>query len=183
MPPEGASVYEVDSLDEVVELHDAPRPDIGAPLPLILSDEGHLLLAYLISEPDPAWDGSYTTVVSPEAEGMGVALVRFQWSSVHMFGPPSDEAFSGHPLASRGLHPYAVFEVQKSSWIRKLERMNSVHPCHNRERFLAGLQHFVFAFHDSTFECVAEGFESEVFRGSMRLALDRMAARLAERPA
>jgi len=170
-------VYEVDSLDRVIELHDAPRPDIGAPLPLILCDEGHLLLAYLVSEPDPKWDGSYATGVSPESEGMAVACVRFHWPSAHMFGPPNDEAFSGHPLASRGLQPYAVFEIGDSSWIRKLERMNSVHPRHNRERFLAGRRHFVFAFHDSTFECVAEGFESEVFRGSMRSALTRMAAR------
>jgi hypothetical protein len=176
-------VYQVDSLDTVVELHDAPRPDIGAPLPLVVSDEWHLLLAYLVSEPDLAWDGSYTAVVSPESEGIGVALVQFQWPSAHMFGPPNDEAFTGHPLAARGLHPYAVFEVQQSSWIRTLERMNAVHPCHNRERFLGARRHFVFAFHDSTFECIAEGFESELFRGSMRSALDRMAARLAEKPA
>jgi hypothetical protein len=177
---EGISVYEVDSLDSVVEQHDAPRPDIGAPLPLVVSDESHVLLAYLVSEPDPNWDGSYTTVVSPDSQGMAVALVRFGWPYAHLFGPPNDEAFGGHPLASRGLHPYAVFEVRQSSWIRRLERMNSVHPRHDRERFLAGLRHFVFAFHDSTFECIAEGFESEVFRGSMRSALERMAAMLAE---
>ena len=63
-------MYEVDSLDTVVELHDAPRPDICVLLPLVLCDEHHLLLAYLVSEPDPAWDGSYVTVVSPESEGM-----------------------------------------------------------------------------------------------------------------
>jgi hypothetical protein len=176
-------VYEVDALDEVIELGDAPRPDAGAPLPLVLSDEGHLLLAYLVSEPDPAWDGSYTTVVSPESDGMLVALVRFRRPSAHLFGPPNDEAFAGHPLAARGLGPYRVFEVRRSSWVRKLERMNSVHPRHDRERFLARRRHFVFAFHDSTFECVAEGFESEVFRGSMRSALARMAALLAETPA
>ena len=98
-----------------------------------------------------------------------------------MFGPPNDETFSGHPLADRGLHPYAVFEVRDSSWIRKLERMNSVHHRHNRERFLEGLRHFVFAFHDSTFECVAHGFEVEVFRGSSRRA-NYMAGILSKTP-
>jgi hypothetical protein len=175
-------VYEVDSFDTVVELHDAPRPDIGAPLPIVLCDEHHLLLAYLVSEPDPTWDGSYVTVVSPESDGMAVACVRFKWPSAHTFGPPNDEAFSGHPLAARGLYPYAVFEVHDSSWIRKLERMNSVHPCHNRERFLEGRRHFVFAFHDSTFECIADGLEVEVIRGSMRSALNHMARLLSERP-
>src|SRR5262245_55241111 len=121
-------MYEVDSLDEVVELTDAVRPDAGAPLPLVLADEGHLHLAYLASDPDPDWDGSYTTVVSPESEGLAVALVRFVRPSAHLFGPPNDEAFAGHPLAARGLHPYAAFEVRHSSWVRRLERMNAVHP-------------------------------------------------------
>lgn len=69
-----------------------------------------------------------------------------------MFGPPNDEAFAGHPLADRGLNPYSVAEVQRSSWIRGLERMNSVHARHSRERFLEHKRHFVFAFHDSTFK-------------------------------
>jgi hypothetical protein len=174
-------VYEVDSLDRVVELRDAPPPDVGAPLPLILCDEHDLLLAYLVSEPDPAWDGTYTTVVTPQSDGVAVACVRFHWPSAHMFGPPNDEAFSGHPLATRGLHPYAVFEVADSSWIRRLERMNAVHPGHNPEWFFAGLHHYVFAFHDSTLECIAKDFDVEVFRGSMRSALTHMAARLSER--
>jgi hypothetical protein len=38
-------MYEMDSLDTVVELADAPSPDNGAPLPLVISDERHLLLA------------------------------------------------------------------------------------------------------------------------------------------
>ncbi len=176
-------MYEVDLLDKVLKLDDAPRPDIGAPLPLVLSDEWRLLLAYIISEPDPAWDGSNVNLVSPDSAGMKIALVSFQLPTAHMFGPPNDEAFSGHPLASRGLCPYGVFEIQNSSWIRKLERMNSVHPSHNRERYLAGLRHFVFAFHDSTFECIADGFRVQAFRGSMRSALSRMVDLLGKKQA
>lgn len=174
-------MYEVDDLDRVVKLFNAPRPDIGAPLPLMVSDEGHLHLAYIMSEPDPAWDGKYVTMVSPESDGLAIAIIRFHWPSAHMFGPPNDEAFRGHPLASRGLSPYAVFEVENSSWIRKHERMNSVHPHHNRERFLALARHFIFAFHDSTFECIAESFETSVILGSMRSAATRMVEMLAER--
>jgi hypothetical protein len=175
-------VYEVDELDTVVELHDVPRPDIGAPLPHLVSDEGRVVLAYLVSEPDPAWDGTYTTVVGPDSEGQLVAIVRFRWPYAHIFGPPNDEAFNGHPLAPRGLGPYAVFEVQQSSWLRRLERMNSVHWNHDKERFLADRRHFVFAFHDSTFECIAEAFAFEVVRGSLRSVLPRMAEFLEERP-
>lgn len=175
-------MYEVDDLDRVIELSNVPQSDVGAPLPLVVSDERHLLLAYLVSESDPAWDGSYVTMVSPESDGLPIVIVQFRWPSAHMFGPPNDEAFGGHPLASRGLSPYAVFEVGKSSWIRKHERMNSVHPSHNRERFLGRRKHFIFAFHDSTFECIAESFETSVIRGSMRSAAVRMVEMLAERP-
>ncbi len=77
-----------------------------------------------------------------------------------MFGPPNDEAFAGHPLASRGLQPYGAFEVLASSWIRQLERMNAVHRHHDPEDF-AVYRHIVLAFHDSTFECIAEGYTCE----------------------
>jgi hypothetical protein len=43
----------------------------------------------------------------------------------HTFGPSNDEAFSGHPLAARGLTPYGAFKIENSSWVRHLERMNS----------------------------------------------------------
>lgn len=175
-------MYEVDSSDVVVELRDVPKPNIGAPLPMIVCDEVHLVLTYLVSEPAPAWDGSSVTAVTPDSEGMAVACLRFKWPSAHMFGPPNDEAIEGHPLANRGLHPYAVFEVHNSSWIRKLERMNSVHPHHNRERFLERLRHFVFAFHDSTFECLADNFETEILHGSMKSALNHMIRLLSKTP-
>jgi hypothetical protein len=171
-------VYEVDGLDEVVEVNGAPRPDVGAPLPVVVANEDALLLAYLLNEPDPNWDGAYATVVSPDSVGNAFAVVVFQELSAHMFGPPNDEAFEGHPLASRGLRPYGVFEVRRSSWLRRLERMNSVHPSHNRQRFMDGKRHYVFAFHDTTFECIAHGFTFEVRRGSMRSALDHMAGAL-----
>jgi len=75
-----------------------------------------------------------------------------------MFGPPNDEGLHGHPLAERGLEPYGVFVVSPSSWLRALVRMNAVHPRHRDEHF-DGLCHFVFTFHDSTFECIARGFK------------------------
>jgi hypothetical protein len=158
-------MYAVDELDSVVELPDAPRPDVGAPLPAIVVSEGHLDLLYLISEPDPNWDGTYVKVVGPDSEGL-VARISFSGPYAHMFGPPNDEAFSGHPLASRGLAPYAAWEVRSSSWIRILERMNSVHPYHRSSSFQK-LRHFIFAFHDTTFECVASHYQAQRKRGSV----------------
>jgi len=88
-------------------------------------------------------------------------MVRFHAPYFHLAGPPGEEAIAGHPLAARGLHPYGVFRVDQSSLIRTLARMDSVHRCHNPE-FFKKFNHYIFTFHDSTFECVAESFESSV---------------------
>ena len=159
-------MYEVDEHDSVVELRDVPQSDVGAPLPAVVAAEHHLDLLYLVSEPDPNWDGTYVNVVGPDSEGELVARIRFERPYAHMFGPPNDEAFSGHPLASRGLSSYAAWEVRDSSWIRTLERMNSVHPYHDPSRFEL-LRHFIFAFHDTTFECIAWRYKAHLERGSI----------------
>ena len=93
-----------------------------------------------------------------------IALITFDGCDAHMFGPPNDEAFEWHPLASRGLAPYAAFRIENSSWIRQLEKMNSVHSEHRPERFWR-LQHLIFAFHDSTFECICGSFAVSVIHG------------------
>lgn len=166
-------MYEVDHLDKVVKLKDVPQSDVGAPLPFVVGDESHVVLAYLASEPDPAWDGTYTTSVRPTSMGQVVAILHFERALAHMFGPPNDEALFGHPLAKRGLSHYAAFEIQQSSWIRKLERMNSVHPNHLPGMF-SDNKHFIFTFHDSVFECIAEGFSIKLARGSIRTVLPLM---------
>jgi hypothetical protein len=163
-------MYSIDNQDAVVERSDLPQLSIGAPCPVVLSGEHFLHLAYYLEDRQEGWDGSTVRVVGEHSEGELCALVRFTHAAAHLFGPPNDEAFAGHPLADRGLEPYAAFEVNNSSWVRTLERMNSVHPYHRPERF-AKYKHFVFAFHDSVFECVAESFELSVHRGSVSAVL------------
>ena len=110
-------------------------------------------------------------MVSTQESVEPVAIVRFHRPAAHMFGPPNDEAFSGHPLADRGLQPYGAYEVRGSSWIRRLERMNSVHPSHSPESYRL-LRHVILAFHDTTFECVARSFTVDASDGPlMQVAL------------
>ena len=71
----------------------------------------------------------------------------------------------------------SAFEVKESSWIRRLERMNSVHPYHRPETFWQ-LRHLIFAFHDSTFECVCRGFDVRSARGSLKSVLPTMTGQL-----
>jgi hypothetical protein len=165
-------MYAIDQLDSVAELNDVPQSSVGAPIPMILCGEHFLHLAYLLQATPENWDGRSVRMVNEESEGEPCALVKFEQEIAYMFGPPNDEAFAGHPLASRGLRPYGVFEVKNSSWIRQLERMNSVHPMHARiaERY-SRYRHFIFAFHDTTFECVAMGFNTSIHQGSVSSVL------------
>ena len=146
-------MYRVDDRDRVVPLKDLPQSSVGAPSPLLLAGEGTVILAYYLQSRVANWDGKSVRVIDPTDSDEPIALVRFKSCAAHMFGRPNDEAFSGHPLAGRGLKPYGTFRVEESSWVRQLERMNSVHPNHD-PRADESLQHLVFAFHDSTFECV-----------------------------
>jgi len=132
-------MYTVDRHDRVEELKELPRQSTGAPVPFLLAEDGELILAYLV-----------------ESEADEAAVIEFESVHAQYFGPPNDEALSGHPLYQRGLRFYCAYEVQNSSWIRALERMNRVHPKHRRGMF-GRCRHFIFTFHDTTLECVATG--------------------------
>jgi len=170
-------MYEVDDQDQVIELRGLPHSSVGAPLPCVLADEHKVVLVYYLEERDPNWDGSTIRIVDAATSDEPIAIVRFNRCAVHTLGPPNDEAFSGHPLAKRGLRPYGVFRIDRSSWIRKLERMNAVHSQHLAERF-GYLQHLIFTFHDSTFECVCKDFEVTTTRGSIAATIPEMVRRL-----
>jgi hypothetical protein len=151
-------MYEADERDRVLQVDDLPWPEGGAPGPLVFASEHTVWLAYYVA---PGWRETAGD------SGDRVALVRFRSPRAHFFGPPNDEAIDGHPLARRGLHWDGCFEVIDSSWIRRLERMNRVHPRHSPKRFEAD-RHFVITFHDSTFECIADAAEAELSEGNQR---------------
>ena len=83
----------------------------------------------------------------------GTAVIEFEHCSLTKFGYPNDEALGGHPLAKRGLKWYGVFEVEKSSWIAEKTKQNRVNFPNTTEDTQS--RHFIFTFHDSTFECLA----------------------------
>lgn len=123
------------SEERAIILQDWPQPDGGAPMPIVIADDTSLILRY-------------------HTQAGKLAVIRFPLCSVFTFGSPNDEALSGHPLYGRGLQFYSVHRVESSSWIDLLERRNSVHHNHSRDRFLEDKRHYVFTFHDSTLECV-----------------------------
>ncbi len=116
----------------------------NVPDPILLQTEGK---AYLLLYP---WEASerYTHTV----------VIEWQSCRGAVFGDPNDEAFYGHRLYDKGLQDILwAGEVHKSGWIAAGERVNSVHPRHDPERF-ANARHFILRFKDSTFECIAEGY-------------------------
>ena len=171
-------MYVIDDLDTVRPLPDLPQSSVGAPIPYVLADEHAVVVAFYVQSTPPGWDGASIQVVGRDTPDLPVAIVRFRGAYAHLFGPPNDEAFSGHPLEARGLHPYGAFEIERSSWIRALAEMNSVHPYHSSALF-SGYRHFILAFHDSTFECVAEGYDVHVSQGSIASTVTLMATLLA----
>lgn len=133
-----------------VELDWKHQWDTGAPLPHVLASENALFLIYL-------------TNADEQDE---VAVVTFHHSAVHSFGGPNDEVLHGHPLYSHGLEFYSAHEVRNSKWLAEIQKINSVHYRYNPARWRA-YRHYLFTFHDSIFECIAEGYDVEVFRQSL----------------
>ena len=163
-------MYSVTGEDRPRELRELPRSSIGAPNPMVLAGEHSLRIAYYLENRPEGWNGTTVRMLSADEGNEPCAVIEFTMPYAHMFGPPNDEAFAGHPLADRGLRPYGVFEIEGSSWLRTLERMNAVHPSHNPKHF-SKYKHFIFTFHDTTFECIAEGFSFCLGSGSVRSGL------------
>jgi len=76
------------------------------------------------------------------------ASVRFPVCYYMTFGSPNDEALSMHRLWGHGLCHYAVHRVENSSLIRMVEQQTAGP---------LGLKHYLFAFKESTLECVVRG--------------------------
>jgi hypothetical protein len=152
--------------------------DTGAPMPHLMVNDNRALLAFLVSEPDAAWDGTYVTLKSPADEGPEpLALVEFNPCNSAKLGAPNDEVFEGHPLNGKGLEPFTAQRVVNSRWLKEIEAINSVHRMYRPETWRRRT-HFIFWFHDSTFECIAQSYKVETHRISMKELLGVMVERL-----
>jgi hypothetical protein len=171
-----AIMYSVSDSDRPRLVPSAPQSSVGAPCPVVLAEEHVLRLSYYLESErlTPEWLAAPVRPPRPNWSDDLCAVVTFERAYAHMFGPPNDEAFSGHPLAARGLEPHSVFEIEHSSWLRGLMQMNSVHRYHRVDRFSA-LRHWVFSFHDSTFECIALSYSIGLARGTPWSVLEDVA--------
>ena len=159
-------MYSIDkySKDAVRELKDIPQSSVGAPCPMIVADEFKVFVGFYLQDTPTGWNGTTVRVIDPSSADMPIGIVIFKDFVAYCHGMPNDEAFSGHPLYTKGLRPYGAFEVEQSSWIAQLREMNRVHYAH-KDAHYAKYRHFVLAFHDTTFEAVAESYEVQTLRG------------------
>lgn len=152
--------------------------DAGAPMPHLLVNDSKCLLIFYLSEVDPGWDGTNLSVVDPTSEASAsLALVEFDLCTSAKLGTPNDEVFEGHRLNGRGLEAYRAQEVINSPWIAEIQRTNSVHAGYNPDNW-RDARHFIFWFHDSTFECIARSFKVELYNESFPELVRRAAERL-----
>lgn len=165
--------------EEYADISDFPiKWDIGAPMPHIVANEHQRFLIFYAHEPEPNWDGTYITVKdSASSETEKLALVEFTRCASFRLGTPNDEVLHGHRLHGRGLDSHTAQIVKNSRWIAELEAINKVH-FHYREEYWRKLTHYIFWFHDSTFECVAESYQVEIHHTSVFSLLTEACRRL-----
>lgn len=89
-----------------------------------------------------------------DEDGIGRAV--FDYCMATTFGPPGEE---GHALEGSGWEAYTPLRVINSPWLSRMAGPAS------------GLSHFLFSFHDTSFECLADSCETSRFSGSLGEAL------------
>jgi hypothetical protein len=122
------------------------EPEAAVSAPLFIEGEHKAFLTF----------NARVTGASPDSTSREVAgptgVVELEQCHLSRLGYPNDEGLEEHPLSEHGLTAYGSFEVVNSQWIKEVASG------------FAGARHFIFTFHDSTFECIAKsakGYLSE----------------------
>ena len=154
------------------------RWDVGAPLPTLLKNDYRTFVVFRLKSTDPNWDGSDVNIVHTDGGDVDdFVVVEFKHCVSAKMGSPNDEVSHGHPLFGKGYQAYTPLQVRNSSWTNEIERMNSVHRGYDPQRW-RNMTHYIFGFHDSTFECMAESLEIEFAKAPMTTVLEQICARL-----
>lgn len=133
-------------LDYAVKIDMGCLPEAAVSGPVLLQSDYHVFLTF----------NAVQIASDHRREDAGTAVVEIQRCYVTKFGYPNDEALPGHPLYQRGLSAYGAFEVRNSRWIRVLTERNRVRFPETGD---SRQTHFIITFHDSSFECIADGLK------------------------
>lgn len=171
IPPEAhAPTATMAESESIIELELGCRPEAAVSGAVLVQTEYNTFLTFNAMR---ATD-RMSPYGGPFMDDAGIALIEFEMCSVTKFGYPNDEAWGGIPR-TRGLS-YGIFEVQNSKWIRELTALNR-HSFPNTPDDV-GSRHFLFLFHDSSFECIVTGMKLELFDGPYRNVFARITERV-----
>ena len=152
----------------------------GAPLPHVVSGMNKTFLIYYLASSFQA-DAHKIIALDEKSEYITV-LIEFNFCYCYKFGGMNDEVFHGHPLYEQGLEGYEAHYIENSSWIKGEMKIQSAHHSHNpnKPHWLDNYKHYFFTFHDEVFECIAQGYTVELFRGNIKAVYDIASGRLFE---
>jgi hypothetical protein len=146
----------------------------------LLQHDYWTFLVFFLRDNDPEWDGTYVTIRrADDPNPSSLAVVEFKRCMCAKMGTPNDEVLHGHPLHGEGLVGYRPLRVKDSPWIKELDIIHSVHSGYRPESW-SNLNHYIFGFHDSIFECVAESFIVETKATTMPHVLAEICGKLAQ---
>lgn len=156
------------SVEKLVELHIGVTPEaaISGAVLLQTEEKAFLLFNAMRDSSRPFSGGGFYK------EDARLALVELVGCSITKFGYPNDEAWSGIPLTKGA--SYGVFEVENSLWKQELVRLNRFSFPETHEW---GGKHFVFLFHDSSFECIAKELRLELSNEPFQQLFSKVSAR------
>jgi hypothetical protein len=139
--------------EAIIEVDIGVTPEAAVSGAVLLQSEvsAYLLFNAMRNTSKPSPSGGYYK------EDAGIAAVQLVLCSITKFGYPNDEAWSQIPR-TRNLG-YGVFEVQNSAWKAELLRLNKYAFPDTKE---SNRRHFLFLFHDSSFECIAQELKVQV---------------------
>jgi len=130
--------------DKVTVLEDVfPSWDIGAPSPCVFADEHIVMLGYYTRKEE-------------------ACVVTFNHCFEYKMGMPDENTIHQHSLGDKGLKGYKAHVVEDSSWISELEKRYGVISDYTQDG--RKYSHYIFTFHDRSFECVASGYTINVHK-------------------
>lgn len=133
------------SASQIRNLHVGVQPELAVSGAFLIQDERRTILTFNAVKPQP--DGRRLDA--------GTAVVTFQGCQITKFGYPNDEAYGPFPWLQDT--DSNIVEILDSPWPREIARLNQyAFPDTKVSTFL---RHFLFLFHDSSFECLADDFE------------------------
>jgi hypothetical protein len=155
--------------DEIVELDLGVRPEAAVSGALCLQTEGVTFLTFNAMRPTDRM----SPYGIPYVEDAGTAVVEFKRCLVSRFGYPNDESRRGIPQYKDA--PYGIYEVRNSSWIKEVVRLNRHRFPETKDDYVR--KHFLFTFHDDTFECLADDLTLEVVSEPYLVTFERIRRR------